>query len=472
MSTLKRNLVYSVLLVLANYVFPFLTYPYVSRVLGVANIGACNFVDSVINYFILFSMLGIDSLGVREIAKHKGDRTALNKAFSNLFIVTLSLTIIMLVFLIILTFTLPQLYEHKDLMFFGAFKLVFNCLLVEWLFKGLEDFRLITLRSIIIKLFYVAAVFLFVKKRDDVWIYYMLSSMMVVINACVNILYARNRVNLSFRDIDFFVTLKGLFTLGLYAILTSMYTTFNVTFLGFASGDTEVGYYSTAIKIYGIVMALFSAFTNVMIPRMSNVVANGDILKFKSYFRMAVDILYGFSIPIIVWMITLSKDIVLVIAGQEFTGAVVPLTIISPLLFIIGYEQILVLQTLIPLEKDKLLLRNSFIGAGLGVVLNLIIVPLWGAVGAAIVWAISEMVILILSQYAVTKVVSISFSFLSLLKNTAVYLPLVPLFIFCGHLNCAGILKLVVSMIITGIYIYVLQRIMYKRDLLKIILSR
>ena len=150
----------------------------------------------------------------------------------------------------------------------------------------------------------------------------------------------------------------------------------------------------------------------------------------------------------------------------------VPLTIISPLLFIIGYEQILVLQTLIPLEKDKLLLRNSFIGAGLGVVLNLIIVPLWGAVGAAIVWAISEMVILILSQYAVTKVVSISFSFLSLLKNTAVYLPLVPLFIFCGHLNCAGILKLVVSMIITGIYIYVLQRIMYKRDLLKIVLSR
>ena len=126
MPSLKNSLFYSIVLVLANYVFPFLTYPYVSRVLGVTGIGACNFVDSVINYFILFSTLGINTLGVREIAKNKDDKEKLSKTFSNLLIVNLALTGIMLLLLGIATFTVPKLAAHKDLMAIGAFKLVFN----------------------------------------------------------------------------------------------------------------------------------------------------------------------------------------------------------------------------------------------------------------------------------------------------------------------------------------------------------
>lgn len=467
MPGLKKNIFYSVLLVVANYVFPFLTYPYVSRVLGVSGIGACNFVDSIINYFILFSSLGINALGVREIAKNKDDKEALDKSFSSLLAVNLILTGIMLLALIIVTFTVPQLWEHKDLMFIGAFKLLFNCLLVEWLFRGLEDFQYITLRTVAIKIVYVAAVFLFVRQKADVWIYFLLSTLMVVVNAIVNIAFSRTKVRITFRGLNLPETFKSMLALGVYSILTSMYTTFNVTFLGFVSGESEVGYYTTATKIYYLVMGLFGAFTNVMLPRMSNLVSAGEMEKFKSYFGLATELLFAFSFPIVIWMMIMAPDIVRVIAGPEFGLAVVPMIIIAPLVFVVGYEQILVLQTLLPLGKDKIMLRNSLIGAGIGILLNITLVPSFASVGSSVVWIAVECIILVLSQIAVTKELDIHFPIRATLKNIAIYIPLAGLVATCLFVPGNAFVKLAVSMAVTGAYILVYQFVIQKGALIK-----
>ena len=466
MPSLKKNLFYSILLILANYVFPFLTYPYVSRVLGVENIGACNFVDSVINYFILFSTLGIDSLGVREIAKHRGNKESLDKTFSNIFIVNLALTGLMLLLLFVCTFAVPQLREHKDLMCIGAFKLVFNCLLVEWLFRGLEDFKLITFRSIVVKVVYVVSVFVFVRHREDVWIYYLLSSLMVVVNALVNIVFARTRVHLRLRGLKFFDTFKSLLALGVYAILTSMYTTFNVTFLGFVSGETQVGFYTTATKLFFMVMALFTGFTNVMLPRMSSLVSGGEMDKFRWYFSVAVDMLYGFSLPLAAWMMLMAPDIVAVISGPGYEGAILPMIIIAPLVFIIGYEQILVLQTLLPLGRDKILLRNSMIGAIVGVALNVILVPLFASVGSSVVWLFTECLIFVLSQIAVRKEINISFPYSLTLRNVLIYLPLAAMVAACLFIPSNPFVRLGASVLVVMAYVLLYQGLVRKGELL------
>ena len=467
MPSLKNSLFYSIVLVLANYVFPFLTYPYVSRVLGVTGIGACNFVDSVINYFILFSSLGINTLGVREIAKDKDDKEKLNRTFSNLLIVNLALTGIMLLLLGVATFTVPKLAAHKDLMAIGAFKLVFNCLLVEWLFRGLEDFRYITLRSVIIKSLYVLSVFIFVRNREDVWVYYMLSSLMVVVNAVVNIAFSSTRVRLTFKGLELISTFKSMLALGVYSILTSMYTTFNITFLGFVSGEDEVGLYYTATRIYQLIMSVFSAFTAVMLPRMSSLVSSGDMDSFKSYFKLAVELLFAFSFPIIIWMILMAPDIVRVISGPEFGGAVLPMVIIAPLLFVVGYEQILILQTLLPLGRDKIMLRNSLIGAAMGVTLNLLLVPCFKATGSSAVWIAVECTILLLSQFAVTKELDLRFPFRQVLVNLMTYIPLVGLVLACAFIPSNAFVKLGVSMAVVAIYVLTYQFIIRKGSLLK-----
>lgn len=472
MPNIKKNLFFSILLTVANYLFPFLTYPYVSRILGVANIGACNFTDSVINYFILFSMLGIDTLGVREIARHKGDRKSLDNAFSNLFLVNMLLTSLMLVTLVVLTFTVPKFYEHKDLMFFGAFKLVFNSLLIEWFYKGLEEFKYISLRSIAVKTLYVICVFLFVRKREDLWIYYMLSCMMVVVNALVNITFSRSKVRLKFSGLQLVSTFKSMLVIGIYAILTSMYTTFNVLFLGFVSGETQVGLYTTATKLYSMVMALFTAFTGVMIPRMSNLVSEGQMDKFRTYYGKAVDLLFAFSFPLIVWMIIMAPDIVRVISGPEFSGAATPMMIIAPLVFIIGYEQILVLQTLLPLGKDKLLLRNSAIGAVTGICLNLLLVPVLMAIGSSLVWIASELLILVLSQVAVRKEISIGFPFALTARHLLEYLPLAALTFVVSIMGWGLFPRLLVSMAVAAAYVFLLQLLVYKRNIVTLFFNR
>ena len=86
--SIKINIFYSLVLTTANYIFPLLVYPYVSRVLGVEGIGICNYIDSIINYFVLFSMLGISIIGIREIASVKENRNKLDVKFTSLIIHT------------------------------------------------------------------------------------------------------------------------------------------------------------------------------------------------------------------------------------------------------------------------------------------------------------------------------------------------------------------------------------------------
>lgn len=469
MPTLRKNLFYSILLVLANYVFPFLTYPYVSRVLGVTGIGACNFVDSVINYFILFSMLGIEAVGTREIAKSKQDQERLNQVFSNLILVSMALTGIMLLALLVLTFTVPVLMAHKEMMLFGAFKLVFNCFLMEWLFKGLEDFRLITVRTIAVKTLYVVSVFVLVKKAEDVGVYYMLCCLIVVLNAFVNMFISRKRVRVTFKNLHLIPTFKAVLTLGFYTILTSMYTSFNTTFLGFVAGDVQVGYYSTATKLYSIVMALFTAFTGVMIPKLSTIVAEGDINRLKKYFHQVVELLLALTIPLVAWMIIMAPDIISLISGPGYEGAILPMIVIAPLVFIIGYEQILVLQTLLPLGKDSIMLRNSAIGAFVGVILNILFVPKLLAVGSACIWVVCEMLILLLSQKAVSLAIGGVFPYKAAFKTILECLPLVAFLFLCSRAGDSVMLRLLLSVCIVTSYVFLVQLLIEKRNLLKML---
>jgi O-antigen/teichoic acid export membrane protein len=187
MPSLKKNIFYSGILTTANYIFPLLTYPYVSRVLGVANIGVCNFVDSIINYFLIFSALGIGTVGIREIAKHKSNQNELQETFSKLFTINTISTTIALVVLLISMHTIPRLGENYELMWVGVLKLVFNYLLIEWFFKGLEDFKYVTNRTLIVRCVYVASVFIFVRDASDVVVYYFLLSSTIVVNAIINV---------------------------------------------------------------------------------------------------------------------------------------------------------------------------------------------------------------------------------------------------------------------------------------------
>ena len=464
MGSIKKNFAYSSILTTANYIFPLLTYPYVSRVLGVANIGLCNFVDSIVNYFILFSMMGIGIVGIREIAKCQGDKKRLDETFSSLFVINTLSTTIVLVALCISIFTVPKLWEYRELMVFGILKLVFNYLNIEWLYKGLEDFKYITVRSILVRFIYVVSVFVFIHDKDDYLLYYGLVCGTTIINGVINILYARHFVTVTFKSLSIKPYVRPFLILGLYSFLTSMYTSFNVAYLGFVSGEVQVGYYTTATKLYAILLALFTAFTGVLMPRMSSLVSEGRMAEFMKLQEKAVGVLLAFSLPVVALSMILSPQIISLIAGAGYEGAIMPMRIVMPLVFIIGYEQILIIQVLMPLKEDKIILRNSIIGACVGLMMNVLLVGTMQSVGSALVWVTSESVVLVSAQLFLTRRYHILFPMRRVLVSFVCHAPLCFLIYSVSLLFESPFGALAASTVMAILYCMVLQVFLLKDE--------
>lgn len=403
MTGIRKNLYYNTLLTSAYYVFPLLVYPYVSRVLGVAGIGLVGFIDSIATYFILFSMMGISILGVRETARCGASLVRRRSVFYSLLALHGILTAVALAAMIAVTLCVPELRDQWQMMGVGACKLVFNLFLVEWFYRGLEDFRFITLRSLLIRGLYVVSVFVFVRHRQDILVYYVLTLLVVAVSAAVNMWHSRRFMARRRVPLDLRRYVRPFFSLGAYELLASAYTTLNVAFLGFVSTDTEVGYYTTAVKLVSILMMVYVSFSGVLLPRMSSLAAEGDMDRFDAYLRKAMRILLWFSVPVVAVVEIFAPEVVLLLSGPGYEGAVTPIRIMIPFLLITGVEQLFTVQTLMPMGKERVIFRNTILGAVTGVALNILLVPHMGAEGSAIVWAAAELVIFVGAMVSVIR---------------------------------------------------------------------
>jgi O-antigen/teichoic acid export membrane protein len=371
--------------------------------LGLSNIGIVNFVDNLVNYFVFISMMGITTVGVREIAAVRGNKQELSKTFVSLLSLTAITTLIAIAALWIAMYTVPALLPYQDLLYVGLIKLVFNLFLMEWFFMGVEDFRYITNRSILVKCLYVLCVFMFVKDASDYKIYYGISVAMVTVNALINLVYIRKFVHYSFHAIDMRPFYRAFLIMGVYVLLTNVYTSLNPVWLGFVTNTDEVGYFTTATKLHNIIMAFLLSFTNILFPRVSNLLAEGKNDEFWQKINTAFDAIFLFAFPTICFMLVAGPDLLHFVVGDGFEGAYLPFRIITPLVLVIGIEQILVIQILMATHCDNVVLRNSFIGAVVALVFNLLLTSYMGANGSAVVWIIAECTILVLSSWAIYR---------------------------------------------------------------------
>lgn len=470
MQSIKRNIGWSSILTTANYIFPLITYPYVSRVLGVCNIGICNFVDSVINYYCIFAMMGMSYVAIREVAKSKGDSRKLSTAFSSLLTLNLITTTIVIVVLTASIFLVPRFNAHADLLFIGVLKVLFNSLSIEWLYRGLEDFRYVTVRSILVRLVYVASVFIFVREENDYTIYYLLLTLTIVLNAVINILHSRKYVSFTIQMVSYASLaniIKPFIILGIYQLLTSLYKSLNIVYLGFEGGVEQVGYYTTATKLHGIILALFSAFTSVMMPRMASLVSEGRENEFKQLFKKSIIILFAFSVPTMCLCTIFSDIIIRIISGVGYERATPSMQIVMPLVFILGYEQILVYQILMPLKKDRSIFVNSIVGAIIGLCLNFLLVPYLHSIGSALVWLLSEMGVLLSAQYFVHKYASMMFPFKYAARYAMLYFPLFCiLFLLHQWKPLGNDISFILACFITFFYFITVELLIQKNDLI------
>jgi len=469
---LGKNIVFTSILTVSNYIVPLIVFPYVSRVLGVVNLGKFGFVESVVSFALLFSMFGIYNLGVREIAKSRGNQDSLNATFSSLFFLNAINTIVVFFIFIFLIFTYQKFFEYKNLLFFGSFNILFNLFLIQWFFIGMEKISFVVYRTIALRILYVALVFIFVKNTDDYDVYYLLSVLFVFFNAIVNWFYSRNFVRLSIRLINFKTYLSAYFQLGLYAILTSLYTTFTVTYLGIVKSEADVGLYTTAVKIQTLFLALFTAVSTAVVPYVSKLVHEKNMEGIKDVVGKVQQLLMSIGLPIVICLVVLASEIINIISGSEYINASILLQIIAPTIVLIGFAQILVLQLLIPFGNDKIVLRNALVGATIGIVLNVILVNKFGAIGSAIVWLFSEIVVLVLAQIAVNRMYHINILDSKVIKQLFSAIPYVIICIIFKRLGFSPIITLALVGLSLFSYFIVLNIFVTKNPLLNNILQR
>ena len=404
MPKVTTNFIYNVALTLSTYLINLVLFPYVSRVLGVDMVGKVGFVNETINYFSLFGMMGVTMVGIREIAACGEDRERRSRVFSCLMALVCIFTALVMAVYLVSIFVVNRFQADRTLFIIGTGSLLFSSMLIEWFYQGMENFRYITVRSVLVKLVYAGAVFLFVRRPEDYMLYFTLTMGAVVVNAIINIGYSRHFATVSFRNLELGRYIKPVLSLGLYKVMISMYTTFNVVYLGFVASDAQVGYYYSAKKLFYILLGLFSAFTNVMVPRMSSLVENREEQEFHRKVGQIFDIVFAFAIPAVIYLVIMAPQMIGLMSGPGYEGAILPMRIITPVLILSSMAQIWVLQILMPHRKDGVILLSSVIGAVTGLVINILLVGRLGAVGSAIVLLCSELAGNLLSfVYAVWK---------------------------------------------------------------------
>ena len=455
--SIKKNFAYKSVLTLSTYLINFITFPYVARVLGVERIGLVNFVDNTVNYFLLFATMGVGLLGVREIAAVKEDKKRRDQVYSSMLALNLLFTLVSLGIYLLCISTIPKLCQYDELFYIGTAKILFTVFLVEWFFTGVENFRYITLRSILIKVLYIISVFLFVRDTSDYRLYFILTVGVVVLNALINQLYIREFVRVRWNNIQLFKYLKQNVTLGIYTLMTSMYLTFNVMYLGLVSNNTEVGYYTTAFKLYSVILGFFTAFTNVMLPRMSSLLANGEKDRFQELVNRSFSVMSTCCIPLILCSMIMAPQIVYILSGPGYEGAILPMRIIMPAAFAVGVAQVLAIQVLMPMKKDKVLLVASIIGAVVSLLINLLVVPSVKSVGSAVVLLCSEMGVTGMYVWYVLSQELILIPIKAIGKNVLFSLPSVVICLGCGRWIDNELLGVGCAVVLAGILWMLLQ---------------
>ena len=454
MASLKLNFLYNVLLNVSKVVFPLITAPYVARVLDPDGVGLFNFANTYASYFALFATLGIPFYGVREIAKMRNDIKTQTKFVSEIISISLLTTVLCTFVFVCSIIFIQQLNENSVLFIIAGIALYLTPFRVEWYFQGKEEFGYITFRSLLIKIISVILLFIVVKDKSDLINYILLNVIAISANEIwnyVKLIKSGVRPYLSIKGC--FVHIKPLLLLFASSIAISIYTMLDTLMLGFTTNYAEVGYYNSASHIAKSLLPIATSLAIVAMPRLSYYLKENLWSDINVLLNKSLSVVSFLCFPIMCGVIAVSPTFIPLFLGAEFVGAIMPLQIIIGVVVAIGLNNLTGVQVLVGLGYDKLFLYSVLFGTISNFILNVILIPKYGASGAAFSSVLAETIILFVTYYFVIKKTSIRLTnWQDLIKSIVGALLLFPTYnILSSHISGW---QLVISYVIIGGTIY------------------
>lgn len=390
-SSVKKNFIMNFILTISNFIFPLVTFPYASRILMAEGVGTVSFATSVISYFSMIGMMGIPTYGIRACAKVRDDKQKLNQTVLEIMLLNALVMIVSLVFLVIAVATVDKLSQERLLFLVMSSTLIFNVLGVDWLYKALERYSYITMRSLVFKIVSLGLLFLLVKDSSDYVLYGAISVFASVGSNLLNFINMRKIVDFKlFEPIDLLRHLKPTLTFFALSVSTTVYLNLDTTMLGFMRGNVEVGYYSAATKIKTILVSVVTSLGAVLLPRLSYYYESNKMEEFERLTKKALNFVLVLSLPMLVYFILFAEQSILFLSGQAFLPAVLPMQLIIPTVLFIGLSNLAGIQILVPMNLEKKVVVSTICGAVVDLVLNLFLIPNFGAAGASLATTIAE----------------------------------------------------------------------------------
>ncbi|MBF8969898.1 flippase [Streptococcus sp. NLN76] len=389
--SVRINFIMNFILTISNFLFPLITFPYISRVLGAAGVGTINFATSIVTYFSMVGMLGIPTYGIRACAKVRDDQKELSKTVQEIMSLNAIVMSLSILLYLITIMAVPQLRQEKLLYLILSSTLIFNVLGVDWLYKALERYSYITVRSIIFKFLSVLFMFLLVRSEQDYVVYGALTVFAAVGSNALNFINLRKIVDwVPLGELNIIRHLRPTLTFFLLTVSTTIYLNVDTTMLGFIKGSEEVGYYSAAVKVKQILVSVVTSLGAVLLPRLSYYVEQNREEEFKRLTKKALNFVIVLSFPLVVYFILMSHQAILFLSGPEFLPATLPMQLIMPTVLFIGLSNLMGIQILVPTHREKLVVYSTMIGALVDILINLVGIPFFGAAGAAFASMIAE----------------------------------------------------------------------------------
>lgn len=381
-----KNYAYNLSYQLLVIILPIITTPYVTRVFSSDDLGTYGYFNSIVTYFILLATLGVANYGTKVISGH---RKEIQKNFWGIYSLQLGATVLSMSLYALLCLTLP--FMQNPVAYILGLSLASKGLDISWLFQGLEDFRKITVRNITVKLVGVISIFLFVKSANDLYLYVFLLTIFELLGQLSMWLPAREFIGRPHFDLEYAgYHLKPIILLFLPQIAISLYVTLDRTMLGALASTNDVGIYDQALKLVNILLTLVTSLGSVMLPRVANLLATGDHRAVNKMHEMSFLIYNLVIFPIMAGILIVNDDFVQFFLGQDFQNARYAIAIMIFRMFFIGWTNIMGIQILIPHNKNKEFMVSTTVPAILSVGLNLLFLPKFGYIGAAIVSVLTE----------------------------------------------------------------------------------
>ena len=402
--SIKKNFIMNAILNISSFIFPLISFPYVSRVLGPGGTGNVSFAISFVAYFDMFAQLGIPSYGIRACARVRDDKKELSRVVTELLTINLVTSLIVYVLLYMLIFSVPSLIADKEIYLICSLMIILNAIGMNWLFQALEKYTYITMRSMIFKLLSIVGMLVLINGMDDYAIYAALCIFSGWASNILNLIYARKLISFETdpKQLNYARHLKAVGVFFAMTCATTVYLHLDNVMLGIMSDKTEVGYYSASVRIKTLLVSCITSLGGVLLPRLSYYIENKKENEFIRLSGKALHFVLLTALPLAVYFILFASPVILLLAGKQYERSILPMQIIMPTLLLIGITNILGIQILVPLNLEKYVLYSEIGGAVVDLILNAIFIPRYGAVGAALGTLVAEAAVLII-QYRKLK---------------------------------------------------------------------